>query len=166
MGCLFFTCVVGLDGFSLDDHVGVAFLPSLASRRDCPCDVAFFPLLSCGHVRGANVVRTRMNRVSFKRRCKDTMKKLPFANFFCNFFTFFHFFIKVLIIDYTAVLCLHISGWISKSSKGIYPCKKCKNSTVPPIFRGGITVGNVGALEIFFIQRCSFTNSYLAMLER
>ena len=84
MGCLFFTCVVGLDGFSLDDHVGVAFLPSLASRRDCPCDVAFFPLLSCGHVRGANVVRTRMNRVSFKRRCKDTMKKLPFANFFAK----------------------------------------------------------------------------------
>ena len=36
----FLARVVGLDGAGLDDHVGVAFLPSLASRRDCPCDVA------------------------------------------------------------------------------------------------------------------------------
>ena len=45
---------------------------------------SFLLLLCCGHVRGANVVRTRMNRVSFERRCKDTMNKLHFANFFAK----------------------------------------------------------------------------------
>ena len=37
---------------------------------------SFLLLLCCGHVRGANVVRTRMNRVSFKRRCKDVHSQI------------------------------------------------------------------------------------------
>ena len=36
----FLARVVGLDGAGLDDHVGVAFLPGLASRRDRPRHVA------------------------------------------------------------------------------------------------------------------------------
>ena len=77
---LLFCCIVGLDGFCLNDDGGVCFLPILAFGCDSPCHVAARQedaAQNDGHDYNSfhNVKDRFCFSVNFEIRCKGSIKK-------------------------------------------------------------------------------------------